>query len=157
MEEASQAPGTKDNPTEISAVDEEQDEEEEETLEETWRRYADELTALREQSIQTNEFLNLYMSFVMGEGPPSTATVEEQGQDRHQRRCGQIRQHEMMEMMRNAELALEHERMHRALGPTASVSTRQRARPPFLTNPLCRFAESGRSRTSSNVYSDSEV
>ena len=68
------------------------------------------------------------MSFIIGEGPPGSATVEEQGQDRHQRHCSQICQYKMMEMMCNSERALEHERtvqdlerVHRTLGPTTSV------------------------------------
>ena len=56
LEEVSQPAGTEDDSTETAASDKERDEEEQ-----------TELTALREQSVQTNELLNLYMSFIMGE------------------------------------------------------------------------------------------
>ena len=70
---------TKDDPTETWPTDEEQDEEEQETLEETWRRYADELATICEQSAQTNELLNLYMSFAMHEGPPARPLSRSKG------------------------------------------------------------------------------
>ena len=58
----------------------EEEEEEEEKLEETWRRYGDELAAIREMGAQTNELLNIYMSFAMGENPLVKATtIEQQG------------------------------------------------------------------------------
>ena len=68
----------------------------------------------------------------MGEnafGGKPTTTIEQQGHDRHQARCGQARQHKMMEVVRNANKGLEQERaqqdlerVRRAFGPAAAAS-----------------------------------
>ena len=85
---------------------------------------------------QTNELLNIYMSFAMGENPfdgkattTTTTTIEQQGHNRHQARCGQARQHKMMEVMWNANKGLEQERAQQdlgrvrcAFGPAAAAS-----------------------------------
>ena len=107
--------------------DKEEEVEEEEALEETWRRYGDELAVLHEMGAQTNELLNIYMSFAMGENPlGKTTTIEQQGHDRHKARCGQPRQHKMMH---NANKGLEQERarqdlerVRHAFGPGATAS-----------------------------------
>ena len=49
-----------------------------------WKRRGDELAAIREMGTQTNELLNIYMSFAMGENPlvkATTTTIEQQGYD----------------------------------------------------------------------------
>ena len=88
------------------------------------------MATIREMGAQTNKLLNLYMSFVMGENPlADKTTIEQQGHDRHQARCGQARLHKMMEVMRNANKGLEQERawqdlekVRRAFGPAAAAS-----------------------------------
>ena len=66
---------------------------------------------------QTNELLNIYMSFAMGENPltgKATMTIEQQGHGRHQARGGQVRQQKMMEVMWNAK-GLQQERVRQDL------------------------------------------
>ena len=122
---------------------------------------------------QTNELLNIYESFAMGENPLGKATtIKQQGHDRHQARCSPARQHKIMEGMRNTNKGLHQacarqdlERVHCAFGPaTARTMIYLRLAPP--TNPLggegvvaavAPAAANGRSKTNSNICYDNEV